>query len=239
MKLLFISFAALIFLLSVFSASANASQIHFDLNLPDTSGSIYFNGGTSNPLVGEDIPVHVVTGVGTPSNDGTEFDIINGLLDFQTGDLTSYSSSGGNQTWTFSGGGSLTITGTVDVDGEGDVDAGEPTGNLVYDGEFYSNIVLEMQAGSFEYWATIGSFRDSKNEDLVDLFGMPDGLYEGGFNISFLAEVTDEDTHAFQSTETQTGDLTNMLVPVPSAVWLLGSGLIAAVGVNSRKKFRK
>ncbi len=217
---------------------ANASQIHFDLNLPDTSGAIYYAGGNT-PLMGENIPVHIVTGLDTPSNNGIEFNIINGLLNFQTGNLTSYSSNGGNQMWTFSNGGSLTLSGTVDVDGEGDVDPDEPTGDLVYDGEFYSNFVLELGAGSFNYWVTIESLSDSKNEDLVDLFGMPNGLYDGGFNISFLAEVINEDTHAFQSIDTLTGDFTNMPVPIPGAIWLLGSGLIGLVGISRRKQMNR
>src|SRR5262249_29606218 len=73
-----------------------------------SSASISYAGGT-NPLVGANVNASSVVGVGTPANDGTVLTISSGRLNFTTGNFSSFSSN----TWTFSGGGSISLTGGI------------------------------------------------------------------------------------------------------------------------------
>lgn len=77
-------------------------------------GTISYLGGGGcpvNSLCGVNITIEKVGGIATPANAGTTFDITQGLLNFTTGSLISYS----NGVYTFAGGGanSFSITGSV------------------------------------------------------------------------------------------------------------------------------
>src|SRR5712692_1303156 len=84
-------------LLLVPVAALADSMIDFSVTSP-APGSISYAGGATDPLVGSSIGVSLVTGL--PS--GTSFNVLNGVLNFQSGAFSSSNAS----TWTFDGAGS-------------------------------------------------------------------------------------------------------------------------------------
>ncbi len=211
---------------------APASQIHFDIDTL-TAGTISWAGGNA-PFVGTDIEVDQVMGLDTPNYSGVAYPLIDGELDFVTGKWQNYSEMGPIHRWTFAGGGSLTLTGGVDFGSDGtNIPAGT---ELMKDGEFSFNEVtwLDFYPGDEKWFITIASFTDYKNEDLLTHYGMPSVLYNGNFNISFEVQNTDP-TDGFVSSRVLSGDISNYPVPIPAAVWLLGSGLIGLVGLRRRR----
>ncbi|MDY6988795.1 MAG: VPLPA-CTERM sorting domain-containing protein [Thermodesulfobacteriota bacterium] len=207
------------------------SQIHFDIDTP-TTGSISWAGGEA-PLVGSDIEVDQVMGLGTPNYPDVAYSVTDGELDFQTGKCLDVIDEGPFYRWTFAGGGWITLTGGVDFDGDG---SNIPTGTLLMDGEFSFCEVTYMDFyGAEKKWSvTFASFTDDKAEGLTTHYGMPSGLYNGNFNISFEAE-DDDPTDGFESSDVLSGDISNYaIIPAPAAAWLLGSGLIGLVVVRRR-----
>jgi len=213
------------------------SQIHFDIDTV-TTGSISWAGETA-PLVGSDIEVDQVMGLGTPNDPDVPYSLIDGEFDFETGNWSNHSHTGNVHRWTFSGGGSLTLTGGVDFPGDSwDIayDAEQPP-ELMH-GEFSFCEVTYVDLPGAQNWSVaIASFTDTKHADLLGYYGMPSGLYNGNFNISFEVEDTDP-TDGFTSSDVLSGDISNYpIIPTPAAAWLLGSGLIGLVVV--RRSFKE
>ncbi len=209
---------------------AGAAVLDFNIGFP-TSGSIdYVNDGDGTPdaLVGSAIDVDYVIGGQTPLNDGIDADCIDCLLSFTTGPLSHYN---GSDRWDFSGGGTITIIGGVDFKQTAD---DIPQGTVLLTGTFTAASVIKFELpGNYEFRIAGGSFIDTKNEKLLEYYGLPaDVLYAGGMNISFSAIAGDNDD--FTSDELYSGDVTNTPVPVVSSLLLLGSGL--AAGFFRRKK---
>src|SRR5689334_7197865 len=85
-------------------ATAFADPIlDFNVSAP-TTGSISYAGG-ANPMVGTNISVDSITGIATPSNDGTVHNLIGGVLNFQTGNLINSTSTD----YYFAGCGAITL----------------------------------------------------------------------------------------------------------------------------------
>lgn len=229
---LFSLLVALIFLL--FASSAMASYVIDFSIVPDSSdtGMISYDG--TNGLVGSNIDVDQVSLLGG----GPVHSLTNGILNFNTGDLISYNPSGSiGREWTFGGGGFITIT--ADVDGQ--------TGVVLLDGEWISAKVIELNsAGDLKLEVAVGGFTDEKNKWLLYELGLLDydpscydqfkGPFSGSLNLSFTIIDTDL-SETFESCVIGSGDIHNTPVPIPGAVWLLGSGIIGLIGV--RRKFRK
>jgi len=205
-----------------------ASYIDFnmDANHP-SSANIKYEGG-NNPLIAFDLQVDKVQGFTSDGTKTKETSLNGGVLSFTTGNLSSYDSD--SKTWVFNAGGTLQVTGTpVDFTaGEyllKSTSLGPITVRTVYDG-FYSKFNIAYS-----------SFPDDKDAALVTyFFGASKPGFLGALNLSFLTNEDPEKDGSFISSSVLDGHVYNTPVPLPEAFWLLGSGLIALVGIR-RKAF--
>ena len=201
-------------------------QIDFGI-FPPTTGSISYAGG-ANPLLGTNIGVDIVVGLGTALNNHVVRSCISCVLNFTTGNLASSSAT----SWTFGAGGSIVITGGVDLDNDGDAnDPGDvPVGTSLLAGTFTGNPVVLAFGNAFR---VVGAgFVDVKNSVLAAFYGLeggPDVGYVGGLNLSFGTSAIPP--NGFSSSELFSGDVINQpesggqQVPLPSSLLLMVSGL--------------
>ena len=99
--------------------------------------------------------------------------------------------------------------------------------------------VKRIDVFSFSFFVGLGGYTDTKDEVLTNYFSMPSGQYAGSLNLSFSAVITgyDNGVQRFASTAIGSGDGENHPVPIPGAVWLLGSSLLGILGIR-RKALR-
>ena len=164
-----------------------------------SAGSISYAGGIAS-LIGSGIQVDEVVGLDTPI--GGEYELLNGALNFTTGAFVEKD----DNVWIFSGGpnSSIVLSGTIDVNDNGVVDAADITGNLLAGSFVGQNVVVQQ---SSNYMVAAATFTDVKDPDLLALFGLPqDRLYSGNFNLSFNALSGND---SFSSTRVLRGDITN------------------------------
>jgi hypothetical protein len=204
-----------------------AVEIDFNLSAP-TSGIISYTGGSS-ALIGSNIEVDNVVGLSTPANANVTSVCLSCLLNFNSGTLTGSGPQNGGW-WSFGSGGTISITGGVQLQGGTDI----PLGTTLLTGSFNNAFVQDLGT---QFKVTFGSFTDTKNVDLLSYYGLPLGLYNGALTLLFAAPDNGAGS-AFTSTSVFSGNVVNAPapVPLPAAAWLFGSGLIGLAGVL-RKKF--
>lgn len=182
----------------------------------DFAGGFY--GGTVNygsiggPLVGTNISITSVQGIGTPGNAGFH-GVSGGALSFSTGNLISYSSG----VYSFGSGGYLAITGGIP-----DAGIGNSTVLLttpVISGTFNTNGYLEL--------AILGG-SDTKNPDMLTYFGMA-GQTSWAFSGTIHTYMPSGGNGGlFSSTAIGSTNIGNIYVPEPSLVLLLALGVLGA-----------
>lgn len=211
-----------------FSPSARAVELDFNISAP-TSGTISY-GGTGGGLTGTNIEVDNVVGLSTPANANVTSLCLSCMLNFSSGTLAG---SGGappsgvnNGWWRFGSGGSITITGGVQLQGSTDI----PAGTTLLSGTFDSAFVQDL-GSSFK--VTFGSFTDTKHPDLLAYYGLAPSPFEGALTLLF-GSVNTGVGDAFTSTSVFSGSVVNTPVPVPAALWLFGSGVVAFAGLARR-----
>ncbi len=201
--------------------STMAMELNFNIVAP-TTGSISYN-GTGGGLVGTNIEVDNVVGLGTPANANITSTCLSCVLNFTTGSNI----SAGSGLWQFGPGGTISITGGVDFSVGSDI----AVGSTLLTGTFSSATVSDT--GIFE--VTFGSFTDGKHADLLSYYGMPNGNYDGSLTILFSA--TNGAGNSIASTSIFSGSIANApaAVPVPAGAWLFGSGLLGLYSAIRRK----
>lgn len=100
-------------------APADSATIDLVVIAP-TAGSIAYN-GSGGPLVGSNVAVDVVVGLDTPLQTGQTRTCFACVLSFATGNLTATDAT----SWSFGAGGSVTLTGGIDLDNNGSLGSGD------------------------------------------------------------------------------------------------------------------
>jgi hypothetical protein len=149
-------------------AAAQAPTINFDQGTGggQAGGTLTYD-GEGGPLIGTDIGFGVLAGFETPANAGVPlFCVPSCTLNFVTGANTAEGTVGG-AAWTWAGGGSFTVVGTLNTqaDGMGTVVA---TGTLLT-GTFDGALGLVGPAGRL---LVIGVGTDTKTSGLVAFYGL-------------------------------------------------------------------
>lgn len=199
---------------------ASAEDIVIDF-FGNTPGGFISYAGRSAPLVGASIPIQQMVGYGTPQHDYLSqiaqnpvskggFLVENGFLNFQTGGFQTRESDG---TSLFSGGGFLTITGTVRAS-DGSV--------IVQDGVLLTGGLLGAtfdRVGSVKLTIVTGS--DTKHPAIVSWFGLPSTTqFEFSGSITSKAQVDSLNRYPVLG-----ANIINTVVPEPASIALFGSVL--------------
>lgn len=215
-------------LTGLFSPSAMAVELDFNISAP-TSGTISYD-GTGNGLIGANIEVDNVVGLDTPANANVTSLCVSCVLNFTSGSLSNAGgpppSGSNNGWWSFGSGGSISITGGVQLQGSTDI----PVGTTLMSGTFNDAFVQDLGT---QFRVTFGSFSDTKHADLLSYYGLTPGPFSGALTLLF-GSVNGGVGSAFTSTSVFSGNVVNAPspvapVPVPAAVWLFGSGLASLI----------
>lgn len=124
----------------------------------NAGGTISYAGGGSD-VVGANITIDTVTGIGTPQHSGNPGpSVTQGTLNFTTGNLVSFSSG----VYTFGAGGTFTITGGVPA-------ASIANGTILLSGQL-STAAVDVSSSSVYLFTGSGS--DTPNQALLAYFGL-------------------------------------------------------------------
>jgi hypothetical protein len=201
---------ALVASLAFTVVGAEAVPINFGV---DFGGSVSYDGG-ANPLVITAAPVSTV------DNGTTSLSITGGLLDLSTGNFTSGIASTSGFQSTYVGGGSLTLS--------GDIGSGVTT---LLSGSFLGPVTFDcclLGSSSLSGLLTVNSV-DTNLASLLG-FNLPTG---GALGLVQLFEVIPT-TPGVAFSGLQAGGVITVVdvIPLPPAVFLMGSGLIGLAGVG-------
>lgn len=214
--------------LMVFSVSSFAMAMELDFNISSpTSGTISYGGG-GGALIGSNIEVDNVVGLSTPANSNVISTCLSCVLNFTSGSL----SGSGSGSWAFGPGGTISITGGVQLQGGTDI----PLGSTLLSGTFNDASVQGLGGQGFK--VTFGSFSDTKIPELLSFYGLTPGApFQGALTLLFDAADNGAGT-PFTSSSVFGGTVVNApaLVPAPAALLLFGSGLLGLIPAF-RKKF--
>lgn len=213
------------------SPSAMAVSLDFNIGAP-TSGTVSY-AGDGGALVGSDIEVDNVVGLSTPANANVTALCLSCALNFDTGGLTNAGgpppSGSNNGWWSFGSGGTVTITGGVQLQGGTDI----ALGSTLLSGTF--NSAFDQDLGLQGFKVTFGTFFDTKHPDLLSYYGLtPETPFQGAFTLLF-ASGNPGIGGAFTSTSVFSGNVVNSPVPLPAAALLFGSGLVGLAGALRKK----
>ncbi|MCX5806526.1 MAG: PEP-CTERM sorting domain-containing protein [Proteobacteria bacterium] len=224
MKKGFLTILAIISLMFVplIASAVNTTytMLDFDVNHVNSSGKINYLMET-NRLIGTSLGVDRITAI-PDVGPSISLVIINGMLNFTSGDHISG--------WSWGPGGSITITGGVNKP-----DGSEllPEGTVLMSGILGNAMVSPVTSSTFK--AAISDLSDTKDPTLVSYFGFDTkSAWVGNLNISFETSLSVAEPDFFNSMRANSGDVYNTPVPIPPTILLLGAGLMG-VGFIRKK----
>ena len=183
-------------------------------------GTVSYAGGPG-ALVGSQIPITSLFGVGTPLNSGVPLTITGGLLNFNTGDA---SNTGGYNWIGTATNDFFTITGGIASLGLG-------AGSILLNGSFLGGTASLQNLNTIAL--TLGS--DLKNTAILEFYGLTAGT---PFQFSGSTHLAPPPTSGPFSSTTFSTDIQNTAVPEPATLLLFGTGLLA-VSRRSMKKSQR
>ena len=212
--------------------------LDFNMNTSHPAGASISYAGGATPLVASSLGVDDVTGVETPANDGVTRNLINGLLNFTTGNFTGSDAN----SWFFGPGGSFTVTGGVDLNNDGDaLDPQDvPTGTTLLTGPFTgTTFIFSLPFVGIKI--TGGPFQDVKDPGLTGFYGLADPsiLWVSGFNLSFVSGANPGSSFTVNTPNIGSGDIIDIpVIPEPLSLFLFGLGGVGALA-STLKGYRR
>jgi hypothetical protein len=176
--------------------------------------------GAGGPLIGTGIGFGVLAGFGTAANDGVPlFCDPACTLNFQTGPNTAEGTVGGGA-WTWDGGGSFVLDGTLNTAADGS--GTEIADGTLLAGTFTGALGLVGPDGRL---LAIGLGEDQKIAGLLQFYAIPDFLPFRFADTEIVAAGLVIGADGSLAGSVANADLTNQAVPEPATLVLLGTGL--------------
>jgi PEP-CTERM motif len=224
--------------LSVLLAAAPAAALP-TINIDQGTGAGQAGGtltydGAGGPLIGGGIGFGVLAGFDTAANAGVSlFCVPNCTLGFQTGPNTAEAVGlpGGVEQWTWAGGGTFVLEGTLNTASDG-------TGTEVATGTLLTGAfdAVSGVVGTEGRLLVVGIGEDRKIAELLQFYGLPAFLPFRFANTEIVASGLTVDPDGSLSGEVTNADLTNTGIPEPGTLLLFGSG---AAGLAFVRRWRR
>jgi hypothetical protein len=202
--------------------AAPAATISFDTGPAGAGGSISWAGGDA-ALIGQNIPISVVTGIDTPIPQSPEL-VGEGFLTFTTGPHIQFDPF--LDVHTFSGAGSLTITGSV------------PTAGILQPVTLLSGSFSGAEIGPFGFAnLLIADGEDFKYSPLLTHYGLSGaGVYS--FSLTALSTGSPVSGDPFDLTAFST-NVVNTEIPEPSTLTLFVTIILFAAVRQARDRISR
>jgi hypothetical protein len=202
--------------------AAQAATISFDTGPAGAGGSISWAGGDA-VLIGQDIPISVVTGIDTPIPQSPEL-VGEGFLTFTTGPHIEFDPF--LDVHLFSGGGSLTITGSI------------PTAGILQPVTLLSGSFSSAEIGPFGFVnLLIADGEDFKYSPLLSHYGLSGGVVYS-FSLTALSTGSPVSEDPFDLTVFST-NVVNTEIPEPSTLTLFATIILFAARRQARGRIRR